>query len=112
MPGQAAELVFDGATKVYGDGAPAVDQLSLTVAAGEICVLVGPSGGGKTTALKLVNRSNKVAAAGGAAFATIVNAVSAKLSVAAMRAMNKAVAIDKRSPAAVAGTFLKANGLK
>jgi osmoprotectant transport system ATP-binding protein len=56
MPGQAAELVFDGATKVYGDGAPAVDQLSLTVAAGEICVLVGPSGGGKTTALKLVNR--------------------------------------------------------
>jgi osmoprotectant transport system ATP-binding protein len=56
MPGQAAELVFDGATKVYGDGAPAVDRLSLTVPAGEICVLVGPSGGGKTTALKLVNR--------------------------------------------------------
>jgi len=56
MPGEAAELVFDGVTKVYGDGAPAVDQLSLTVAAGEICVLVGPSGGGKTTALKLVNR--------------------------------------------------------
>jgi osmoprotectant transport system ATP-binding protein len=56
MPGQAAELVFDGATKVYGEGAPAVDQLSLTVPAGEICALVGPSGGGKTTALKLVNR--------------------------------------------------------
>jgi osmoprotectant transport system substrate-binding protein len=56
--------------------------------------------------------SNKVATAGGAAFAKVVNAVSAKLSVAAMRAMNKAVAIDKQSPAAVAGTFLKANGLK
>jgi len=56
IPGQAAELVFDRATKVYGDGAPAVDQLSLTVPAGEICALVGPSGGGKTTALKLVNR--------------------------------------------------------
>jgi osmoprotectant transport system ATP-binding protein len=56
MPGQAAELVFDEATKVYAGGAPAVDHLSLTVAAGEICVLVGPSGGGKTTALKLVNR--------------------------------------------------------
>jgi osmoprotectant transport system ATP-binding protein len=54
---QAAELVFDEATKRYGaDGEPAVDRLSLTVPAGEICVLVGPSGGGKTTALKLVNR--------------------------------------------------------
>ncbi len=52
----AAELVFDQATKRYGEGEPAVDQLSLTVPAGEICVLVGPSGGGKTTALKLVNR--------------------------------------------------------
>jgi osmoprotectant transport system ATP-binding protein len=57
MPGQAAELVFDEATKRYAeDGDPAVDHLSLTVPAGEICVLVGPSGGGKTTALKLVNR--------------------------------------------------------
>jgi osmoprotectant transport system ATP-binding protein len=56
MAGQAAELVFDEATKRYGDGPPAVDRLSLTVPAGEICVLVGPSGGGKTTALKLVNR--------------------------------------------------------
>jgi osmoprotectant transport system ATP-binding protein len=56
MPGQAAELVFDEATKRYGDGDPAVDRLSLTVSAGEICVLVGPSGGGKTTALRLVNR--------------------------------------------------------
>jgi osmoprotectant transport system substrate-binding protein len=55
--------------------------------------------------------SKKVATAGGAGFASTVNAVSAKLSVAAMRAMNKAVAIDKQSPAAVAGAFLKANGL-
>jgi osmoprotectant transport system ATP-binding protein len=56
MAAQAAELVFDEATKRYGEGEPAVDHLSLTVNAGEICVLVGPSGGGKTTALKLVNR--------------------------------------------------------
>ena len=57
MPAEAAELVFDEATKVYeGRDAAAVDHLSLTVPAGEICVLVGPSGGGKTTALKLVNR--------------------------------------------------------
>ena len=57
MPREAAELVFDEATKVYpGREDAAVDRLSLTVPAGEICVLVGPSGGGKTTALKLVNR--------------------------------------------------------
>jgi osmoprotectant transport system ATP-binding protein len=56
MEKTAAELVFDEATKRYGDGEPAVDRLSLSVPAGEICVLVGPSGGGKTTALKLVNR--------------------------------------------------------
>jgi osmoprotectant transport system ATP-binding protein len=54
---EAAELVFDRATKVYpGREGAAVHELSLTVPAGEICVLVGPSGGGKTTALKLVNR--------------------------------------------------------
>jgi osmoprotectant transport system ATP-binding protein len=57
VPTEAAELVFDEATKVYpGRDGAAVDHLSLTVPAGEICVLVGPSGGGKTTALKLVNR--------------------------------------------------------
>jgi osmoprotectant transport system ATP-binding protein len=57
METEAAELVFDEATKVYpGREGAAVDHLSLTVPAGEICVLVGPSGGGKTTALKLVNR--------------------------------------------------------
>jgi osmoprotectant transport system ATP-binding protein len=33
-----------------------VDDLTLTIPAGDICVLIGPSGGGKTTAMKLVNR--------------------------------------------------------
>jgi osmoprotectant transport system substrate-binding protein len=42
----------------------------------------------------------------------IVNAVSAKLSEKAIRAMNKAVAIDKKSPADVASAFLTANKLK
>jgi osmoprotectant transport system substrate-binding protein len=41
-----------------------------------------------------------------------LNRVSALLTVKAMIAMNKAVAIDKRSAAVVAGAFLKANGLK
>jgi osmoprotectant transport system ATP-binding protein len=55
--GGAAELVFDDVTKRYpGRPEPAVNSLSLVVPAGEICVLVGPSGGGKTTAMKMVNR--------------------------------------------------------
>ena len=53
----AAEIVFDHVTKRYGGSdRPAVDDLSLTIPEGEICVLIGPSGGGKTTAMKLVNR--------------------------------------------------------
>ena len=53
----AAEIVFDHVTKRYGGSdRPAVDDLNLTIPAGEICVLIGPSGGGKTTAMKLVNR--------------------------------------------------------
>src|SRR5438093_948591 len=53
----AAEIVFRGVTKRYpGRSAAAVDNLSLRIPAGEICVLVGPSGGGKTTAMKMVNR--------------------------------------------------------
>jgi len=48
----------------------------------------------------------------GPKFSQTVNAVSAKLTVQAMIAMNKAVAIDKKLPSAVASAFLKANGLK
>ena len=57
LSSDAAEIVFDHVTKRYGGSdRPAVDDLSLTIPAGEICVLIGPSGGGKTTAMKLVNR--------------------------------------------------------
>jgi osmoprotectant transport system ATP-binding protein len=53
----AAEIVFDHVVKQYaGREAAAVDDLSLVIPAGAFCVLVGPSGGGKTTALKMVNR--------------------------------------------------------
>jgi osmoprotectant transport system ATP-binding protein len=53
-----AIVVFDRVTKRYGPpgSPPAVNELSLTVPAGEICVLVGPSGCGKTTTMKMVNR--------------------------------------------------------
>jgi osmoprotectant transport system substrate-binding protein len=56
--------------------------------------------------------SQQLAKAGGSSFASIVNAVSAKLTIPAMIAMNKAVAIDKKSPASVAAAFLAANKLK
>jgi osmoprotectant transport system substrate-binding protein len=52
-----------------------------------------------------------VAQAGGSTFTSTVNAVSAKLTLPAMIAMNKAVIVDKQDPNAVAKAFLKANGL-
>jgi osmoprotectant transport system ATP-binding protein len=53
-----AVVAFEHVTKRYGPAgsAPAVDDLSLSIPAGEICVLVGPSGCGKTTSMKMVNR--------------------------------------------------------
>ncbi|MDP9269670.1 MAG: ABC transporter ATP-binding protein [Chloroflexota bacterium] len=53
-----AVVALEHVTKRYGPpGTPsAVDDLSLTVPAGEICVLVGPSGCGKTTTMKMINR--------------------------------------------------------
>src|SRR5215217_6403510 len=54
---QAAELELRQVTKRYpGQETAAVEELSLTVPAGEICVLVGPSGCGKTTLMRMINR--------------------------------------------------------
>ncbi len=49
-----ADIDFDGVTKIFGDGPPAVDHLTLHVNEGEFMVLVGPSGCGKTTALRML----------------------------------------------------------
>jgi osmoprotectant transport system ATP-binding protein len=54
---RAGEIEFRHVTKRYrGRRQAAVNDLSLAIPAGEICVLVGPSGAGKTTAMKMVNR--------------------------------------------------------
>jgi osmoprotectant transport system ATP-binding protein len=39
-----------------GTARPAVDHLTLTIADGEVCVLIGPSGCGKTTTMRVINR--------------------------------------------------------
>jgi osmoprotectant transport system substrate-binding protein len=52
-----------------------------------------------------------VVSGNGPAFTKTVNAVSAKLTLPAIVAMNKAVIVDKQSPAKVAKAFLRANGL-
>jgi osmoprotectant transport system substrate-binding protein len=55
--------------------------------------------------------SIKLANALGSKFRQTMDAVSAKLTLPAIIAMNKAVAIDKKQPAAVAKAFLRANHL-
>jgi branched-chain amino acid transport system ATP-binding protein len=47
-------LVVDGLTRRFG-GLVAVNDLSFSVAAGEIVALIGPNGSGKTTALNLIS---------------------------------------------------------
>ena len=49
-------IVFDHVSKEFPGGVLAVDDLSLEVAEGETVVLLGTSGSGKTTTMKMVNR--------------------------------------------------------
>lgn len=58
--GAGARLSFDDVTFFYGGGkdggAPALDRLDFEVGPGEVLAIVGSTGSGKSTALKLVER--------------------------------------------------------
>ncbi|HXP31658.1 MAG TPA: ABC transporter transmembrane domain-containing protein [Stellaceae bacterium] len=58
---KGGEIRFEDVHFVYGNGAPALQRLSLTVPAGKTVALVGASGAGKTTILNLVPRFYDVA---------------------------------------------------
>ncbi len=49
-----SDVEFIEATKIYDDGAVALEALDLKARAGEFLVLLGPSGCGKSTALRLL----------------------------------------------------------
>ena len=54
-------IEFQNVSKSYA-GIPAITQLNLTIARGELLVLLGPSGSGKSTVLKMINRMVSVEA--------------------------------------------------
>jgi len=80
------------------------------LAGGKYATLSDPKGiFGFQNVTPVVNQ--KVLAKLGPMFTSTVNAVSAKLTLPAIRSMNAAAALQKQDPAKVAAAFLKANGL-
>src|SRR6201989_907530 len=49
-----AEITIKNVFKRYGDGFPAVNDVSLDIADGEFMILVGPSGCGKAALLRMI----------------------------------------------------------
>ena len=49
-----AEITLNNVVKRYGDGFPAVNDISLDIADGEFMILVRPSGCGKSTLLRMI----------------------------------------------------------
>ena len=49
-----ASITLNHLVKKYGDGFPAVNDVSIDIADGEFLILVGPSGCGKSTLLRMI----------------------------------------------------------
>jgi len=49
-------IIFQKVTKRFGDGTLALDQVSFQIKESEFVFLIGPSGAGKTTVMKLLRR--------------------------------------------------------
>jgi ABC-type sugar transport system ATPase subunit len=74
MPG----VMLESVTKRFPGGAVAVDELSLDIADGEFMILVGSSGCGKTTALRMIAGLEKPTAGAIRIGERVVNEVSAR----------------------------------
>ena len=71
-----------------------------------------PGTNGQHSFYQLIHQGTKLIPVDLIGFAKTLNAVSGKLTIDAMQAMNAAVDIDKKEPKDVASAFLEANGLK
>jgi osmoprotectant transport system substrate-binding protein len=79
------------------------------LASGKYVVLTDPKNIFGFQNIALVINTQKLNQLGGQAFLSIINQVNALLTTPAIIAMNKAVAVDKQQPDAVAKAFLQAN---
>ena len=56
--------LIDIAKRFDGNGAPALDGVSLSVARGEVFGVIGPSGAGKSTLIRLINALERLTLGG------------------------------------------------